>query len=213
MIRRLRSEGMSRRDAQEAAWDALEDKFPPLESPVDLVDTEEPDATVSWKEFAGVPDSTPELYYRDAGWVYDRLAVEGLKPEDAPSPGAWSLLQWAKRNLDRFFEQVMPKAVSAQAKAAAAGDPCERDDSDDLTVLDRLIDQATRQLNESAMENLPQHVVNSVQSATDELNRKHSICLSAEFRNDLTARMTTLIDQVVKAALEDPSAYQGIAVD
>jgi len=32
----------------------------------------------------------------DIKWVYQALGAEGLKPEDAPSPGAWGLYQELK---------------------------------------------------------------------------------------------------------------------
>ena len=52
----------------------------------------------------------PDLV-RDTLWAYQHLANRKAKPEDAPSLGAWSLLQWARKYQNRFFEQVLPLAM------------------------------------------------------------------------------------------------------
>lgn len=51
----------------------------------------------------------------DQIWVYDHMAIKGLKPEQAPSKGAWGLYNWAWRNQDRFYQLVIPLI---QARAA-----------------------------------------------------------------------------------------------
>lgn len=88
-ISRMRSEGLSRNDARERAWEALEGRFPPLPTEAAVAQPQ-----VTWDQFDDVPSDTPGSFTRDVPWVYDRLAVADLEPADAPSPGAWSLLQW-----------------------------------------------------------------------------------------------------------------------
>ena len=53
----------------------------------------------------------PYDFARDVAWVYEHLADRNVKPQDAPTAGAWSLLTWARRYKNRFFEQVLPKAM------------------------------------------------------------------------------------------------------
>ena len=38
-----------------------------------------------------------------SAWVYQNLSVKSAAPHHAPSAGAWALLQWARRNSDKFF--------------------------------------------------------------------------------------------------------------
>lgn len=48
---------------------------------------------------------------RDGLWVYQNIGVKNVKPNDAPSPGAWNLLENARRNPDKFYNQLLPKLV------------------------------------------------------------------------------------------------------
>jgi hypothetical protein len=43
-------------------------------------------------------------------WVYKHLADRAATPQTARCVGAWLLLLWARRNRNRVFEQVLPKA-------------------------------------------------------------------------------------------------------
>lgn len=131
-IRRLRAEGLKRSEAQEAAWEAVSHEYPPVSAEV-------VDRTMrsSWDQLEDVAASEPQSFIEDAIWVYERLEVKDVGPSDAPSRGAWSLLHWAQRNPDRFFEHVMPKVMAADQKAKQAGSqrnwdsPSEWDGADD----------------------------------------------------------------------------------
>jgi hypothetical protein len=96
----LRAEGKTRTEANEAAWQAMIEEFPPLppselpvgDHAVELLDID-PDSYDGQSGCAG-----------DIGWVYTNLSVKSAAPNQAPSAGAWALLQWARRNSDRFFQ-------------------------------------------------------------------------------------------------------------
>lgn len=47
----------------------------------------------------------------DASWVYSHLYAKDVSKDDAPSPGAWGLLQWAKIHEKEFFSGVFLKVV------------------------------------------------------------------------------------------------------
>ena len=97
----LRAEGQTKAKSNEQAWDAMIDKFPPLPPSevqsrggghaVELLDID-PDAYDGQSGCAG-----------DIAWVYQNLSVKSATPHQAPSSGAWALLQWARRNTDKFF--------------------------------------------------------------------------------------------------------------
>ena len=50
----------------------------------------------------------------DFGWVYDNLGVVDTSPEDAPSSGAWGLLEYARTEPREFYKSWM-SMVSRQA--------------------------------------------------------------------------------------------------
>jgi hypothetical protein len=95
----LRAEGQTRTESNEAAWQAMIEQFPPLpqselpvgDHAVELLDID-PDS------YDGQSSCTD-----DVAWVYQYLSVKSAAPHQAPSSGAWGLLQWARRNSDRFF--------------------------------------------------------------------------------------------------------------
>jgi hypothetical protein len=106
----LRAEGQTRTESNEAAWQAMIEQFPPLpssevQSPggghaVELLDID-PDSYDGQSGCAG-----------DMAWVYQNLSVKSAAPHQAPSSGAWGLLQWARRNTDKFFPlwaKMMPQ--------------------------------------------------------------------------------------------------------
>ena len=50
----------------------------------------------------------------DFGWVYDNLGVADITPEEAPSSGAWGLLEYARTEPREFYKSWM-SMVSRQA--------------------------------------------------------------------------------------------------
>lgn len=119
---KLRAEGMPKAEVNEAAWLAMIQAFPPLDSSVDEVET-----SISWPDdvdieiFASRQEGTPDLS-RDVLWVYENIHNRRASVTDAPSLGAWSMLQWARGSRQRFFEQLLPKILSSQQKQPVEDD-------------------------------------------------------------------------------------------
>ena len=116
--KQLRADGMARADANDRAWEAMVEKFPPL-PPVERKDDPDdwwPEDTVTRN---GI--NRPNLV-RDTLWVYEHLAQRNVQPQDAPSAGAWALLRWAREYRNRFFEQLLPKAMSANVQPDRKGE-------------------------------------------------------------------------------------------
>ncbi len=113
-IANQRREGMGRQDAQAAGWTAMLEKFAPAPNSGENGElaTYDP-ATIN------LPDSSPASFLTDAFWVYNQLGKGSVTAAEAPSSGSWALLRWAKRNEDRFFEQIMPKALTLSTKMEA----------------------------------------------------------------------------------------------
>lgn len=108
-------------DDNDASTDDIEefdpDYRPPEETPAeessDGGSTESADSKLAVA--SPVEDSSPDLI-RDTLWVYHHLSNTAIKRGDAPSLGAWNLLEWARQYRSRFFEQMLPKAMAAKAK-------------------------------------------------------------------------------------------------
>ncbi len=152
--RQLQAEGKTRLEANDGAWAAMLAKYPPLAPSADADEyadacwIEDPDGShddARWPNLVG-----------DILWVYVHLAVRRIQPTDAPNPGAWSLLCWARRHVNRFFEQLFPKILSASAQQswkppiqhAGAGD----DEDDGLQRLNAIFAEARQQNEERRQE-------------------------------------------------------------
>jgi hypothetical protein len=80
----------------------------------------------------------------DLKWVFHALGAEGLKPEDAPSPGAWLLLYNLKNDpllLKAFYSTVYPKLLPSRAEMAKGVDRAN-DDREHLDLVERLLKES-----------------------------------------------------------------------
>ena len=131
-LRKLRSGGVTKADAGDEAWRRMAEKFPPMDNSGDtnggLFD-ELPDAAAGEPSPPPSPKGAdtdidvdallerigdnrqPADLVRDTLWTYENLENRRARPQDAPSLGAWALLAWARQYRNRFFEQVLPKAM------------------------------------------------------------------------------------------------------
>ena len=58
----------------------------------------------------------------DARWVYEYLSDDDVTPLDAPSLGAWGMLEWARlspSNQKQFYTTFGPKLIAEQEEAKA----------------------------------------------------------------------------------------------
>ena len=109
----LRAEGKSRQEANDAAWAAMLAKYQPL-APSDGTG-EFDDVWIEDTDASHDEANRPNLV-ADIMWTYLHLAIRSTQPKDAPNPGAWSMLCWARRHVNRFFEQLFPKVLSASSQ-------------------------------------------------------------------------------------------------
>ena len=64
--------------------------------------------------FDGISDPIAEII-----WVFNHLSIEGVKPEDAPSPGAYGYLMWAQQNPQNrsdFLKTTYAKVVPTKSQ-------------------------------------------------------------------------------------------------
>jgi len=78
----------------------------------------------------------------DINWLYNNLMVKDVKPEDAPSPGAWAHLQYhrsSKAAMAEFFTKVYPRLIPAKSTMQKMQDKFHDDGRTTFDLLDRLL--------------------------------------------------------------------------
>jgi len=106
----LEAEGKSRKEADIQATA----EFQPVnaESNDEGFDTGEIDAALF--------EEKPKLNLRASmEWVYRNVMVKGLRPDDAPDPGAWALLHEVKTNpqtRSEFYKNIITKLLPNRAQ-------------------------------------------------------------------------------------------------
>lgn len=229
---RLRSEGKSRADAKALAWSAMVEKFlPQADEEEDAGEQEafppsanhsasQPSETVVANVAAFPLVQSPEIdeailekfeggshsLVRDVLWVYERLEDRRAKPEDAPSLGAWSLLIWARGARNRFFEQLLPKALAKQSEAGDATGQFA--DDPDLGDLKKMLDDLTAGWEASLAKDVPGTVLRDVRSELGSWQERFPMELPADACKSLERRMAGLAGRCVKAALSKPEQFR-----
>jgi hypothetical protein len=143
---RLRSEGMPKSEADEAAWEAMIERYAPIlaseaEPEVTGLDLDDADLDALAAKF----DGQPADFSRDAQWTYENLDNRRAAPTAAPSLGAWSMLKWARENRNRFFEHLLPKAISVQQRQAT--EQCWQEE-EEMSIAE--IEKMLKELNQEA---------------------------------------------------------------
>lgn len=59
---------------------------------------------------------------QDILWSYHRLGDKSTKRRDAPTPGAWEMLAYARTEPKSFMTQLLPKAMAAMNSIRGADD-------------------------------------------------------------------------------------------
>ena len=138
----LKEKGAKRKEAAHEAWRQALDEFPPLpvkETPSDGQPGSVDDHTVDTLAL-NYPEELmpPPRPYNgcDTLWAYDHIVLQSTQEADAPSPGAWGLLQWGRQNPHAFYFQLLPKAFVANEKRAPEEHQVKK--SEPKTVQERL---------------------------------------------------------------------------
>ena len=78
----------------------------------------------------------------DINWIYNHLMIADVKPEDAPSPGAWAHLQYHREStatMAEFFTKVYPRLIPAKGTIQKMQDLFHDDGRATFDLLDRLL--------------------------------------------------------------------------
>ena len=219
-LREMRSSGMTKVEASDAAWSAMLEKYPPLPSadpPVDQQVAElaarpvEHIAPGDPAEAAGIDTLLERLgdngadLPRDVLWVYDNLENRRARPEDAPSLGAWSLLKWVREYRSRFFEVLLPKALAVKEKQKEEASASYADMG--LEDVSRMLGEFDRQFEESLAKNVPRVVQTKVCDMVSEWRSCHGLEVSAEAVERLGRQMVHVVADCIRAVHATPERF------
>jgi hypothetical protein len=202
-ISRLRTEGKTRKEAQQAAWEEMEQCFPPLPS------ESEPEALeASPSEWADRLSSSSDDFVGDVMWVYSRLGLPNVQPQDAPSSGAWSLLRWAKQHEDRFFEQILPKVMAKSAKTDSCAEEELIEERQSIATLEQLFSDELLQSEKEAVADTAQAVTDQVAENLSNWQRRFGLEIPREACESWRLQMVKMSDDLIHAAFKYPEEYR-----
>lgn len=78
----------------------------------------------------------------DINWIYNHLMVADVKPEDAPSPGAWAHLLYHRSSTEamaEFFTKVYPRLIPSKSAIQKMEDKLHDDGRATFDLLERLL--------------------------------------------------------------------------
>ena len=123
---------------------------------------------------------------RDIEWVYSTLANRKVRPEDARSLGAWSMLKWARHYKNGFFETLLPKALAAKEKRAEAdrsGEALPGKIGRDMGIEEVLA------ILKSTGKDVPSTVQGHVNQVLHDWSRRFGLAITAEAQTNLGANL------------------------
>ena len=80
----------------------------------------------------------------DINWIYNHLMVADVKPEDAPSPGAWAHLLYHRSStgaMADFFTKVYSRLIPSKSVMQKLEDKAHDDGRTTFDLLDRLLEE------------------------------------------------------------------------
>ena len=203
--KQLRADGQTKANANEASWQAMIEEFPPLAMEED-VSSEQP-GTVELIDL-GNYDSQPDMS-RDILWVYENLVMKGVTAEDAPCLGAWAQLQWARQDKNRFFEQVLPKAMdSIEKKTKEDSAPVKGERL--ITDIEKMVADCQLQWERDAVAHMPDTIRETVSARIKDWERRFRLDLAPEARESWTLKMLKIVDQAITAMTKHHADSQAV---
>jgi hypothetical protein len=143
-----------------------------------------------------VGDRQPPDLVRDSLWVYENLPNRKVKPEAAPGPGAWSLLQWARKYQNRFFEQVLPKAMAARRPEEEEDQKGERMA---IAEIEGILGAMQKSFEEELIANVPETVKSRVGAILGDWSRRFALTIPDDARFGLKAHICGLVQDGLTA--------------
>jgi len=181
-IAECRGEGMTRAQANTEGWRRMREKYPPLPPPEELhTDNDEASAEDVADAFPLFDGKSADLK-TDVLWCYSNFANRTVRPADAPSAGAWAMLEWARSSRNKFFEIVV-KILQLPSQ----------DDEDRAAIThDRKnVEQIRRVL--AGFVDKPSSLDDAASQFATDWARKHKVRMNDAARASLAASISTLV--------------------
>lgn len=215
-LRKLRSDGMTKADAAEEAWRRMAAQYPPLAN-IGESAPEAPDATAGEPWPAQRPrgtehdtehdididalldrigDGRPSDLVQDTLWAYEHLANRRIKASDAPSCGAWALLEWARQYRNRFFEMVLPRAMAARPPEA---DENVRKEKKSIAEIRGVLERIRDGKDEELRTDVPRVLQQRVRDVLSNWVQQCGVSLAADARAHLDSAIVGLIRDSMRA--------------
>ncbi|GEM_PF-926514 len=165
--KRLRAADRNRQQARDESWEAMLEKYPPLDgqtparqsavaldrwSEADAADSEsqldehnqDAEFAEELKQLALLTNGQPTDADRDIDFAYRKMALSTVTPLMAPSTSGWSWYLYARRHPDKFLD-ICAKREDAKAKQAGTitNQRMEDDKRKQFAILDRIEQQLT----------------------------------------------------------------------
>jgi hypothetical protein len=190
----FRANGMKRNEAAEAAWEAMAKAYPPLaddtpqssptataehptpKRPIEADDGPEIDILLERIEAGQASDLV-----RDTLWTYENLANHRIKASDAPSCGAWALLNWAREYRNRFFEQVLPKAM---LKTPPENETNAREEEIRIEEMEKVLRKMKEGAEAETIANLQKDTSSTIRTKVHELTTDWENCFHVPLTDD-----------------------------
>ena len=195
--KQFRAEGKSKSDANDDSWQAMIEAFSPL--PVEELPAAESYEAVELLDIDSYEDR-PDMS-RDILWVYENMVRKGVTPKDAPSRGAWALLQWSRENRNRFFEQVLPKAKATEKEAKEEENRLE--DEAQIQDMRKMIDDAKLGWQQEAVADMDKTVKKSVKARLAVWEKEFQLDLPKDAREGLSLRMLRIVNDAMEVIDEN----------
>lgn len=160
--KRLRAAGRNRQQARDESWEAMLEKFPPLDgrtparqsavaldrwSEADAADSEsqldehnqDAEFAEDLNQLARLTNGQPTDADRDIDFAYRNMALTSVKPLMAPSTSGWSWYLYARSEPNKFLD-ICAKREDAKAKMAGTitNQRMEDDKRQQFAVIDRI---------------------------------------------------------------------------
>jgi hypothetical protein len=141
-------------------------------------------------------DRPPPDLVRDTLWAYEHLANPRAKPGDAPSLGAWSLLQWARKYQIKFFEALLPKAM---ANKPPEDEGNIRQERRSIAEIERILEQFQEEEDEELRADVPGVLQQRVRGMLSSWGQQCGVSLAADSRSHLDSAIVGLIQDSLRA--------------
>jgi hypothetical protein len=203
----FRSSGMSRTEANEAAWNATAEKFPPSSperaerggGPQDDVSAVSP--PIPWG------DLPTEAHFDDeVRWVHQQyiLIVEDSPSgriihwdratTEPPSTGACSLALWAADNRTAFYKDLLPKTIAkAGGGSRELAEQIAEEEERGISDVEALLKQVEDEMDAKLRANVPSVLQQRVSETLNDWARRYAVSLESEALAQLDSGICRLI--------------------